>query len=289
MERKEEDVLGSNSKDKPILVIGGTGKTGKRIVKRLRDHHIPVKVGSRKENPSFNWEDRTTWEPALYGTKSAYISYYPDLAVENAAKDILDFSTIAKNNGVNRLVLLSGRGEEGAQNAEDMLIKSGVEWTIIRCSWFCQNFSEGFLLDQINHGEISLPIGDVKEPFIDAEDIADVAFAALTEKGHEGKLYEMTGSSSISFEEATNKIAGAIGKNIKYNHISVEKFEEMLKKDLTPQVYIDFLIELFTHVFDGRNTELEVGVQKALGRKPRSFDDYVRVTAESGIWTIQHA
>ncbi len=290
MERNEENVkeeyMDSNSEDKPILVIGGTGKTGRRIVKRLRDHHIPVRVGSRKENPSFDWEDRTTWESALHGTKSAYISYYPDLAVEHAAKDIAEFSAIAKKNGVNHLVLLSGRGEEGAQNAEDMLIKSGVEWTIIRCSWFCQNFSEGFLLDQINHGEISLPIGDVKEPFIDAEDIADVAFAALTEEGHEGRLYEMTGSSSISFEEATNKIAGAIGKNIKYNHISVEKFEEMLKKDQTPQVYIDFLIELFTQVFDGRNTDLELGVQEALGRKPRSFDDYVRVTAESGIWTI---
>lgn len=290
MERNEEDIkaeyMHSNPEDKPVLVIGGTGKTGRRIVKRLRDHHIPVRVGSRKENPSFNWEDRTTWESALQGTKSAYISYYPDLAVENAAKDIADFSAIAKINGVNRLVLLSGRGEEGAQNAENMLINSGVDWTIIRCSWFCQNFSEGFLLDQINQREIFLPIGDVKEPFIDVEDIADVAFAALTEEGHEGKLYEMTGSSAISFEEATNKIAGAIGINIKYNHISVAKFEEMLKKDQTPQVYIDFLIGLFTQVFDGRNTNLEVGVQEALSQIPRSFDDYVKVTAKSGIWTI---
>lgn len=275
--------------DKPILIIGGTGKTGKRIVKQLKKHGIPVRVGSRNGNPAFDWEDKTTWETALRGTKSAYISYYPDLAVPSAANDIAEFAAIAKNAGVTRLVLLSGRGEEGAQNAEERLKNSSIEWTIIRSSWFSQNFSEGFLAEQINAGEVSLPVGDVKEPFIDIEDIADVAFAALTEKGHEGKLYEVTGSSGLSFQEATIKIAEVLGKEIKYNHISIEEFEEALKNNQTPKIYIDFLIELFTQVFDGRNTELKEGIQKALGRDPRSFDEYVNKTVESGVWTSHNA
>lgn len=275
--------------DKPILIIGGTGKTGKRIVKQLKEHGIPVRVGSRNGNPAFDWEDKTTWETALRGTKSAYISYYPDLAVPSAANDIAEFAAIAKNAGVTRLVLLSGRGEEGAQNAEERLKNSSIEWTIIRSSWFSQNFSEGFLAEQINAGEVSLPVGDVKEPFIDIEDIADVAFAALTEKGHEGKLYEVTGSSGLSFQEATIKIAEVLGKEIKYNHISIEEFEEALKNNQTPKIYIDFLIELFTQVFDGRNTELKEGIQKALGRDPRSFDEYVNKTVESGVWTSHNA
>lgn len=280
--RSDREVIEVNSK--PILIIGATGKTGKRIVKKLQQLNQPVRIGSRMGTPPFDWEDNKTWQAALEGTKSAYISYYPDLAVPKAAEDIRELTMLAEKVGLKRLVLLSGRGEEGAQQAEEMLKNSTIDWTIIRSSWFAQNFSEGFLLDQIKAGEVALPVGRIPEPFIDVEDIADVAVKALTEPGHARKLYEVTGTNSISFREATESIANTIDKQIVYTELSIEDFRSRLQQAQTPHVYIEFLTELFTQVFDGRNVNPQSGIQDALGRSPRTFDDYVKRTAQSGIW-----
>lgn len=94
-----------------------------------------------------------------------------------------------ENFGVRKIVFLSGRGEVEALHVEDALKACGAEWTILRCSFFCQNFSENFLLDPILAGELALPVGPVAEPFVDADDIADVAVAALTDDRHSGQLY----------------------------------------------------------------------------------------------------
>ena len=104
-------------------------------------------------------------------------------------------------------MLLSGRGEEEAQRAEAELRASGADWTIVRCSWFSQNFSEDHLREPVLAGEVALPVGDVPEPFVDADDIADVAVAALTEDGHAGELYELTGPRLLTFADAVGEIA----------------------------------------------------------------------------------
>ena len=176
-----------------ILVTGGTGKTGRRVAERLNARGMPVRIGSRSGEPPFDWEDRSTWEPALRGTSAAYVSYYPDLAVPGTPELIGALAERALAAGTRRLVLLSGRGEEEAERAEEALKASGAEWTIVRCSWFMQNFSESYFAEPLAAGELALPVGDVREPFVDAEDIADVAVAALTEEGHAGRLYELTG------------------------------------------------------------------------------------------------
>jgi uncharacterized protein YbjT (DUF2867 family) len=162
------------------FVVGGTGKTGRRVAQRLQARGVPVRIGSRSGEPPFDWEDRSTWAPALRGASAAYITYYPDLAVPGSTDAIAELAATALAGGTRRLVLLSGRGEEEAERAERALAASGAEWTVVRCSWFMQNFSEEFLLDQILAGEVALPAGHVRAPFVDAEDIADVAAAALT-------------------------------------------------------------------------------------------------------------
>ena len=273
---------------KTTLVLGGTGKTGRRVVERLEARGIPVRVGSRSGEPPFDWEDPDTWAPALDKVGAVYVSYAPDLAVPGAVEAVRSFAELAVENGVRRLVLVSGRGEEEAQRAElvvrEVSEEAGAEWTVVRCSFFNQNFSENYLLEPMLGGEVAVPAGDVPEPFVDAEDIADVAAAALTEEGHAGQLYELTGPRLLTFEEAVGEIARAAGREIRYVQISVEEYAAMLAEYEVPAEYVELLTYLFGEVLDGRNAHLTDGVRRALGREPRDFSDYARDAASTGVW-----
>ena len=273
-----------NMTTKTTLVLGGTGKTGRRVAKRLIARGLPVRVGSRSGEHPFDWEDPATWAPALHGVGSAYISYYPDLGVPGAADKVGSFAEVAAKKGVRRLVLLSGRGEEGAQLGEQAVVDSGADCTIVRSTWFNQNFSEGNFLDLVLSGEVALPAGEVGEPFVDADDIADVAVAALTEDGHVGQLYEVTGPRLLTFGQAVAEIARADGREIRYFPISMDQFTSVLAEQDLPADLVWLLTYLFTEVLDGRNAHLTDGVQRALGREPRDFADYARDTAASGVW-----
>jgi uncharacterized protein YbjT (DUF2867 family) len=274
----------SNHTQNTTLIVGGTGKTGRRVAERLQARGMPVRIGSRSSAPPFDWEDRATWAPALRGATSAYVSYFPDLAVPGAPEAIAAFTEVALANGTRRLVLLSGRGEEEAQRAERVLQDSGADWTIVRCSWFSQNFSESFFLEPLLAGEVALPAGSVGEPFVDVEDIADVAAAALTEDGHVGQLYELTGPRLLRFDEAVEEIARAAGRPIRYAPVSIADFTAGLAQDGVPDDVVSLLAYLFTEVLDGRNAHLSDGVQRALGREPRDFAQFARDTAAAGVW-----
>lgn len=219
--------------------------------------------------------------------ESVYLSYYPNLAIPGAVDQIGSFSQLAVGSGVRRLVLLSGRGEAEAQRCEQVVRDSGADWTILRASWFSQNFSESFLLESVLSGEVILPAGDVPEPFIDIEDIAAVAAAALTEDRHAGQLYELIGPRMLTFAQAVAEIAGATGREIGYVQVSPEQYAAMLAEYGVPAEVVWLLNYLFTTVLDGRNAQLTHGVQRALGRAPRDFSDYVRETAASGGWDGQ--
>jgi len=279
-----KDVSKNPHPENNTLVLGGNGKTGRRVAERLKTHCVPVRIGSRAGEPPFDWEDRRTWEAALQGMVNVYISFYPDLAIPGAAEAIRAFTDLAVRSGVQRLLLLSGRGEEEAQNCEQIVQQAGVEWTILRASWFSQNFSEGFIRELILSGEVALPAGDVEEPFIDVDDIADVAVAAITENGHSGKIYEMTGPGLLTFTEAVREIAKAIGREIRYVQISPDDFAAGLKQQGVPEDMVSLLNYLFTSVLDGRNAHLSDGVERALGRKPGDFAAYVRDAAAAGAW-----
>jgi uncharacterized protein YbjT (DUF2867 family) len=269
---------------KTTLVVGGTDKTGRRVVERLEARGLPVRVGSRSGEPPFDWEDEATWAPALRDVGAVYVTYYPDLAAPGAANAVRSFAELAVESGVWRLVLLSGRGEEEARRAELAVQGVDAEWTIVRSSFFSQNFSESFFLEPILGGELALPVDGVAEPFVDAEDIADVAVAALTEDGHAGQLYELTGPRLLTFAEAVEEISLASGREIRYVPVSVEQFASALSRDRVPSEVVELLTYLFTEVLDGRNARLTDGVRRALGRKPRDFADYAREAAATGVW-----
>jgi uncharacterized protein YbjT (DUF2867 family) len=269
---------------KPTLVISSTGKTGSRVAERLEARGVPTRAGSRSADPPFDWEDPDTWAAALDGAGAAYVSYYPDIAMPGAVEAITAFAKTALEQGVRRLVLLSGRGEEEAQRAERAVRESGAEWTIVRCSWFNQNFSEGFFADGVAAGEVVLPATSVPEPFVDVEDIADVAAKALSEDGHVGQVYELTGARLLTFEEAVGEIAAAAGREIRYVPVTIEEYAAAAREHGLPDEVVEFLEYLFGEVLDGRNASLTDGAQRALGRDPRDFSRYARDAAAAGVW-----
>lgn len=271
----------------PILVLGGTGKTGQRVVKRLIEQGEAVRIGSRAAALPFDWDMPESWAPVIDGTRAIYIAYQPDLAVPGALETVGAFVETALKAGVKRMVLLSGRGEEEAELTEQMLIASDADWTIVRASWFFQNFSETFLAEAVNTGEVALPIGDVKEPFIDVDDIAEVAAAALIDPVHIGKLYEVTGPELLSFSEAVASIATASGRPIRYRQIPAADYKVAMEQAGVPEDMISLVLYLFTTVLDGRNANVTDGVSQALGRAPCRFADYARQAAKAGFWRVE--
>lgn len=266
------------------LVLGGTGKTGRRIVSRLQARDLSVRVGSRSGTPPFDWNNETTWDACLEDVNAVYVNYAPDLAVPGATDAIRAFVARATAQGVERLVLLSGRGESEAQACERIVQESGVAWTVVRASWFFQNFSEGAFVDMVQAGRITLPAGSVQEPFIDVDDIADVAVAALTESGHAGQIYEVTGPRLMTFAETVAEMSRATGREIAYTEIPHEAFIAGVKESGAPDEVTWLLDYLFSTVLDGRNAHLADGVQRALGRAPRDFTTFAESMAASGAW-----
>jgi uncharacterized protein YbjT (DUF2867 family) len=274
---------------KPILVLGSTGKTGRRIVERLAARNVPVRHGSRSAARPFDWNNRILWAPALEGVSAVYICFYPDMSVAGAPDAIQSLTDLAVSSGVRRLVLLSGRGEPEAERCEDIVRRSGVDWTLLRASWFAQNFSEAHFLEPLRDGGLALPVADIGEPFVDAGDIADVATAALTQHGHAGQLYELTGPRLLTFAEAVALIARASGRSIRFTRVPMTEYTDALREAGLQAEVVELIRYLFTDVLDGRNASVKDGVVRALGRPPRDFSDYVRETASTGTWGNERA
>ncbi len=268
----------------PILVIGKHGKTGSRVSALLKNRGIAVRAVSRSSSPSFNWEDQTTWAASLEGVQSAYVTYQPDLAVPQAEATIRDFVSFAKAKNVKHIVLLSGRGEIGAQRAENVLIESGLTWNVVRASWFYQNFSESFMAEGIMSGTLALPADGTLEPFVDADDIAEVAVAALTQPELHNRLFEVTGPEAMTFAQCVEQISKACARPITYSYVPIDPYIDQLNKQGIPADYQWLLRELFTEVFDGRNSNVMHGVEEALGRPARSFARYAEKAAKNEAW-----
>jgi uncharacterized protein YbjT (DUF2867 family) len=275
---------GSGISGAKVLVLGSNGKTGSRIVERLRAAGNEVRLGSRSATPPFDWNDRTTWPAVLEGIRATYVAYQPDLCVPGAVDTVRAFFDAATKAGVRKIVLLSGRGEPEAEDAEKALQATSLDWTIIRASWFFQNFSENYFLDDIRAGRMTLPDSLAVEPFVDAEDIAEIAALALTGNRHSRQLYEVTGPEAITFAQAMRIIGRAVGREIQFQTVPMDVYRQALLDAQLPGEIVDLIVYLFTTVLDGRNTPLTDGVQRALGRGPKKFSDYVERTVASGVW-----
>jgi uncharacterized protein YbjT (DUF2867 family) len=233
-----------------------------------------IRIGSRHESPAFDWDNAATWNEALNGIHSVYITFQPDLAVPGARDTIKSFTSLAIKNGVQKLVLLSGRGEKEAQECEQIVINSGADYTIVRCDWFSQNFSESFFLDPIRAGYVALPRAET----------LNVVVSSLTGNKHSNKIYELTGPRLITFQQAVEEIAVATKRDIVFTSVSIDDYLKMLREYRVPEDHIWLVNYLFTEALDGRNASITSDLEKALGRKPKDFSAYVNETSATGVW-----
>lgn len=275
---------GSRDAIERVLVLGGTGKTGRRIAEGLSSRGVSVRIGSRRATPPFDWDDERGWDACLQAMDAAYVSYAPDLAMPGATDAIRAFVERARAHGLKRLVLLSGRGEPEAQACERIVRDSGMVWTVVRASWFFQNFSEGAFTGMVLDGRITLPAGDVPEPFVDVDDIAEVAIAALTEDGHANRIYEVTGPRALTFAEVASELSGVLGKDIAYVDVPHDAFLDEIRRAGAPSDVSWMLDYLFSTVLDGRNAGVVDGVEQALGRPARDLRDWARTAVATGAW-----
>ncbi|MCB0372583.1 MAG: NAD(P)H-binding protein [Muricauda sp.] len=268
-----------------FLIIGGTGKTGRKVVDNLQLLNQNVRVGSRSSEPPFDWNNSKTWEAALEGVDKIYITYQPDLAVPGALQSIEKLINLAKNKNLKKVVLLSGKGEREAELCEQVVIHSGLDHTIVRASWFSQNFSESFFLEPIQQGFVALPQADVQVPYVDTGDIADVVVEALLHDIHNGKIYQLTGPSTLSFKEAIAEIAKATNREIEFMPITIDQYVTAMKEQGIPADFVWLVEYLFTEVLGNPMvSEISNDIEKVLKRKPKSFLEYVSETVKTGIW-----
>ncbi|MBB5787313.1 NAD(P)H-binding protein [Jiangella mangrovi] len=274
-----------------ILITGATGKVGRRVAARLRDLGRPVRAAGRSSTPPFDWTEDSTWGPVLDGVRSAFVVPY------DGAPLTRPFLAAALDAGVKRIVLLSGRGVDVDGylppewlhanphiDGEAALRSAAVDWTVLRPGWFAQNFSEGFFRDAILAGELRLPAGDGAASFVDAGDIAAVAVAALTEEGHVGQTYELSGPRALTMGEAVAEIAAATGREVRYTDVSHADFVRELVDQGWPEADAEGYAISVSPVRRGIDAYLSDGVERALGRPARDFRDVMRDAAEAGAW-----
>ncbi|MFF4324056.1 NAD(P)H-binding protein [Streptomyces sp. NPDC001568] len=273
-----------------VLVLGGTGKTGRRVVALLRELGVETRAASRSGDTPFDWSDPDTWQPALDGADAVYV-----VGPESSPSPTPAFVERAVAAGVRRLVLLSARGVDapghfsdavGAphRESEAAVRSSGVAWTILRPGWFAQNFSEGVFLDGVRAGELALPTGDGTASFIDADDIAAVAVAALTEDGHAGEVYELSGPRALSVADVLDEIAKVTGVRAAYVPVEPSAHRAALVAQGMPEEEAAVWTEAMEPILTSREAPLTDGVRRALGRPPRDFADFARDAAAAGAW-----
>ncbi len=268
-----------------ILVIGGTGKTGRKVANKLTEAGHNVRIGSRSATPAFDWDNSETWAETLQGMDKVYITFQPDLAVPGALEAIEELTKQAKRCGIKKLVLLSGKGEREAELCEQVVIHSGLDYTIVRASWFNQNFSESFFLAPILEGYVALPQADVKVPFVDTEDIADVAVEALLNEKHNGHIYQLTGPRLLTFKDVVREISEATEREIIFTSISLAAYVKAMKEQGIPENFVWLVEYLFSEVLGNPIiSEITNDIEKVLGRKPIDFSEYIEETKTTGVW-----
>ncbi|MFF8394060.1 NmrA family transcriptional regulator [Streptomyces sp. NPDC016172] len=273
-----------NTQVTTVVVTGATGRTGSRVARAAEAAGLTVRAASR--TTGFDWWDASTWAGTLRGADAAYLAHPSDVGAPGAAEVVGALAREAVGLGVRRLVLLSARGEDQALPTEEALHASEAEWTVVRAAWFAQNFSEGPLVAELRErGELVFPADEVREPFLDVRDIADVVVSVLTSGDrYAGRTLTLSGGRLLTFGEAVAEIAEATGRPLTYRAVSTREYGEALVGFGVPPEEVASMTEIFDTLLDGRNAHLSDGVREVLGRTPRDFGDFVREEAAAGTW-----
>jgi uncharacterized protein YbjT (DUF2867 family) len=267
----------------PILVLGGTGTVGGRVVDQLRGQGVPVRPASRHTAPRFDWADPGTWDAVLAGVRRAYLLLPDDVGLPEG------FVERALAAGIERVVLHSDRGAEvmGVTRLleAEAAVRQFPEWTIVRADWFDQNF-ETFFRDAVIGGRLAVPVGEARQGFVDAADIAAVGVRALLDDDLVGRILELTGPEALSFREATRIIGEVIGHDIEFDGTAGAYREQMTGLGLPDEV-VEGLIAGFAALAARGDTRPTGVVEAVLGRPARSLRAYAENAAARGVWGSQ--
>ncbi|MCB0164604.1 MAG: SDR family oxidoreductase [Anaerolineae bacterium] len=279
-----------------ILVLGATGNVGSSLVEFLVKKGKQVKAATRHpadypstdnvEPVSLDFERPETYAPALVGVDRVFaLTKTADVQADKTLTPLIDQ---AKAAGVTQIVLMTALGVDQApedvpiRRLELHLINSGIDYTILRPNWFMQNFNPGFLLPMIQQGgTFYLAADDAKTSFIDTRDIAAVAAVVLTEEGHAGKEYALTGGEAFTYSEAAAILSEAANREINYVAIDDGAFREALASAGWRPEQVGFFADLFYIVRQGWVASVSPAVAEILEREPISLQQYAFNYAEA--------
>ncbi|NMG08484.1 SDR family oxidoreductase [Brasilonema sp. UFV-L1] len=281
----------------PIIVVSGaTGNTGKHVVKLLsqvKDVKVRAAVHSlekARELPEnvevvqMDYAQPETVVSAFAGATKLYL--VPPSDPNRVRSEIAPIMVeAAKKAGIQYIVLISGLGidrepitptdREFYLQVEGIVVDSGITHTILRCSWFHQNFiSPVFFGPQVQQGVVRLPVGEGRTGWIDARDIAAVAATVLTQTGHENKIYNLTGPEALTTSELTTILSKAAAREIKFMDVSEESFAQMLRNFGTRELLIQGMIDIMGKWKIGAHDIVTPDVEKVTGKKPISFEQF---------------
>ena len=261
-----------------LLLLGGTGKVGRRLAERLEAQGHTARAVGRNSTPRFDWRDESTWAPALDGVDGVFI-VGPGSASDWSTR-LEHFLATAAEQRVRHAMLLSARGVEflpdgAVARAEAALRRGPLAWTIVRPTHFAQNFTEAMFVPG-DDGAFFAPVADGREPFIDVNDIADVAAVALTDEGYDGRILELSGPRAIDFDEAARILSEVSGRAISYVSESDVAHIARLRGQGLPEGYIEWRMAMLRGIASGADAYLSSDVEAVLGRSATSFEEWAR-------------
>jgi len=274
-----------------VLVVGATGQVGREVVKALLELDEPVKAASHSGNEIPETETTTldlvqpaTWQSALQEVDRVFL-LVPAQDVTHANESVPPFVLGLKAAGVRKIVCLTGMTAERPgvplSAVETAVKQSGIGYTLLRPNWFNQNFAPGFYLGMIQHaGGVFLPAADAKTSFVDVRDIGAVAAVALTQEGHDGKEYTLTGPEALDHTEACVILSKAAGREISYTAISDDDLRAALREQGMPPEGIEELVRLYGIVREGSSAVVSNDIATVLGRPAITFEQYAEDHAE---------
>jgi uncharacterized protein YbjT (DUF2867 family) len=277
----------------PILILSGLGKTGRRVVERLNQRDVPVRLASRSSEQPFDWYDEGTWSGTAAGVDTAYLA--PPVGPTGLAQ-AGRFVKQAAAEGLRRVVLLSGRGVgsperefavyESSFELENAVRDSGADWTIVRPAWFMQGFSEDFLLEHVLAGKLRVSAGTGGEAWIDTNDVGDVMATVLLDESHSGRHYTLSGPRTLTMAEVATELSTATGRDIRYVDLAPEQHVEELVGIGLDREDAESVRDLFAVIRHHRSEYVsDDSVRELLGRAPRDFSDWAREIARTGLWS----
>jgi uncharacterized protein YbjT (DUF2867 family) len=264
------------------FVTGSSGIVGRRVVAELHRRGLAARPASRSADPPFELTDPTTWEACLSGVGRLVLISPEGVPVHP------DFLAVAAASGVERVSLLSDKGAdvmrvERLLAAEQLVKDGGLPWSIVRPDWFDQDFDESFFQPGIMAGEVAVPIGEVRQGFIDAHDIAAVLVETLLGADHLGKTYVLTGPEALSFPAALEIIGRVSGRGVRFSGDADTYRRGQLGLGVDPgQVQRE--LDNFERLAALGDAVPTGDVERVLGRPATSFETYATRAAAGGAW-----